>query len=65
MSYLETLRRGGWLADPGDRVRVVPSHAETCPSRSGGPCRCVPRLVLAVAMSEVQPGTVEAIENAS
>ena len=46
MDYHETLRRGGWLPDPGDRVRVESRHAAACPSRFGGCCRCVPRLVL-------------------
>jgi hypothetical protein len=28
MDYFETLRSNGWLADPGERVRVVAIHAE-------------------------------------
>ena len=47
MDYLETLRRNGWLADPGDQVRVVVIHADGCPiHRRGGPCWCERRLVL-------------------
>ena len=47
MDYLETLRRNGWLADPGERVRVVSVHADRCPVVEGKPCACEPRLVLA------------------
>ena len=46
MDYLETLRRDGWLADPGERVRVVVIHAERCPANSGRRCTCEPRLAL-------------------
>ena len=47
MDYLDTLRRNGWLADPGEQVRVVAVHAEGCPThRRAGPCWCEPRLVL-------------------
>ena len=48
MGYFETLRRNGWLADPGDRIRVVAIHAKGCPAKVGRPCACDPRLVLAV-----------------
>ena len=47
MDYFDTLRRSGWLADPGERVRVVAIHREHCPTHSGGSCACDPRLVLA------------------
>jgi hypothetical protein len=47
MDYFETLRSNGWLADPGERVRVVAIHAEGCLTRWGRPCSCDPRLVLA------------------
>ena len=47
MDYFETLRSNGWLADPGERVRVVAIHAEGCLTDWGRPCSCVPRLVLA------------------
>jgi hypothetical protein len=47
MDYLDTLREDGWLADPGERVRVVSVHARGCPANWGRPCSCDPRLVLA------------------
>jgi hypothetical protein len=47
MDYFETLRRNGWLADPGDRIRVEVVHAEGCAANVGRPCSCDPRLVLA------------------
>ena len=47
MDYFDTLRGNGWLADPGDRVRVVAIHARGCLSNWGRPCSCDPRLVLA------------------
>jgi hypothetical protein len=47
MDYFETLRSNGWLADPGERVRVVAIHAEGCLTRWSRPCSCDPRLVLA------------------
>ena len=47
MDYFDTLRRNGWLADPGERVRVVSIHADHCPAKSGRSCTCDPRLVLA------------------
>jgi len=47
MDYFETLRSNGWLADPGERVRVVAIHAEGCLTHWGRPCSCDPRLVLA------------------
>lgn len=46
MDYLDALRSNGWLADPGDRVRVEAAHESGCPGDSRGPCDCVPRLVL-------------------
>ncbi len=46
MEYLDVLRRGGWLPDPADRVRLVVEHGGDCQVRRGGRCRCVPRLVL-------------------
>jgi len=48
MDYFDTLRYNGWLADPGERVRVVALHAHGCLSTWGRPCSCDPRLVLAV-----------------
>jgi len=47
MDYLDTLRSNGWLADPGERVRVVAIHAESCLTDWDRPCSCDPRLVLA------------------
>jgi hypothetical protein len=47
MDYFDTLRRNGWLADPGERVRVVAVHAEDCLSGWGRACSCEPRLLLA------------------
>lgn len=47
MDYFDTLRRNSWLADPGERVRVVAIHREHCPAYSGRSCACDPRLVLA------------------
>ncbi len=47
MDYFDTLRSNGWLADPGERVRVVAIHAESCLTDWGRPCSCDPRLVLA------------------
>jgi hypothetical protein len=47
MDYLDTLRRNGWLADPGERVRVVVIHADGCLTDWGRSCSCDPRLVLA------------------
>jgi hypothetical protein len=46
MEYLDVLRRGGWVPDPADRVRVLVEHRDGCPARTGGRCRCVPRVVL-------------------
>lgn len=48
MVYFDTLRRNGWLADPGERVRVVAIHAKGCAVNAGWLCTCDPRLVLAV-----------------
>ena len=47
MDYFDTLRRNGWLADPGERVRVVAIHAQGCLASWGRPCSCDPQLVLA------------------
>jgi len=47
VDYFETLRSNGWLADPGEQVRVVAIHAEGCLTHWGRPCSCNPRLVLA------------------
>ena len=47
MDYFDTLRGNGWLADPGERVRVVAIHAGGCLAIWGRPCSCDPRLVLA------------------
>jgi len=47
MDYFDTLRSNGWLADPGERVRVVAIHADGCLSNWGRPCSCDPRLALA------------------
>jgi len=47
MDYLDTLRENGWLADPGERVRVVAIHARGCPANWGRSCSCDARLVLA------------------
>ena len=48
MDYFETLRSNGWLADPGERVRVVAIHAAGCPANWERLCACDPRLVLVV-----------------
>lgn len=48
MDYLETLRRNGWLCDPGERLRVVAVHAKGCLANWGRPCSCDPRLRLVV-----------------
>ena len=47
MDYFDTLRRNGWLADPGERVQVVAIHATGCLANWGRACSCDPRLVLA------------------
>jgi len=47
MDYFDTLRSNGWLADPGERVRVVAIHGDGCLTNWGRPCSCDPRLVLA------------------
>ena len=46
MDYFDTLRGNGWLADPGERVRVVAIHVGSCLSNWGRPCSCEPRLML-------------------
>jgi len=46
MDYFDTLRSNGWLADPGERVRVVAIHGDRCLINWGRPCSCDPRLVL-------------------
>jgi hypothetical protein len=48
MDYFDTLRRNGWLADPGERVRVVTIHRTGCLSDWGRSCFCNPRLELVV-----------------
>ena len=45
MDYFDTLRSNGWLADPGERVRVVAIHGDGCLTNWGRPCSCDPRLV--------------------
>jgi hypothetical protein len=60
MGYFDTLRRNGWLADPGERVRVVAIHAEGCLTRWGRACSCKARLVLAV---DPLPPEVKLIDN--
>ena len=47
MDYFDTLRRDGWLADPGERVRVVAIHAAGCLANWSRPCSCDPELALA------------------
>jgi hypothetical protein len=46
MDYFDTLRRNGWLADPGERVRVVAIHERGCLANWGRSCSCDPRLRL-------------------
>jgi hypothetical protein len=48
MDYFDTLLRSGWLADPGERVRVVAIHHTGCLSAWGWSCSCDPRLELVV-----------------
>jgi hypothetical protein len=48
MKYFDTLRRNGWLTDPGDRVRVVSMHQRGCSSAWSRSCSCDPRLELVV-----------------
>jgi hypothetical protein len=60
MDYFETLRCNGWLADPGERVRVVAIHARGCLANWGRSCSCDPRLVLAV---DPLPREVKLIDN--
>lgn len=47
MDYFDTLRSNGWLADPGERVRVVAIHRDGCLSNWGRQWSCEPRLLLA------------------
>lgn len=47
MDYFDTLRRNGWLTDPGERVRVVAIHAKGCLANWERTCSCDPRLILA------------------
>ena len=47
MDYFDILRRNGWLADPGERVRVVAVHQEGCLADRDRPCSCEPKLLLA------------------
>jgi hypothetical protein len=60
MDYFETLRCNGWLADPGERVRVVAIHAKGCLANWGRSCSCDPRLVLAV---DTLPREIRLIDN--
>ena len=60
MDYFDTLRRNGWLADPGERVRVVTVHAEGCLARWERSCSCDPRLELEV---DPLPREVRLIDN--
>jgi hypothetical protein len=60
MEYLEALRRNGWLADPGDRVRVVAIHASGCLTNWHRPCSCDPKLRLLV---DPLPREARLIEN--
>jgi hypothetical protein len=60
MDYFNTLRRNGWLADPGERVRVVAMHASGCLANWGRPCSCNPRLVMA---ADPLPSEVKLIDN--
>jgi hypothetical protein len=46
MDYFDTLRRNGWLVDPGERVRVVAVHAAGCLATWDRSCSCEPRLRL-------------------
>lgn len=46
MDYFDTLRSNSWLADPGERVRVVAIHADGCLSNWERNCSCDPRLML-------------------
>ena len=60
MDYYDTLRDGGWLPDPSDRVRVTAQHEPRCLGRHGGLCRCVPRLALQHSPSRrVEPSRME------
>jgi len=56
MEYLDVLRCGGWLPDPADRVRAAVEHGDGCPAPSGGHCRCVPRIVLRIALPRAASG---------
>ena len=60
MDYLDTLRRNGWLADPGERVRVVAIHGKGCLADWSRPCSCEPRLMLA---ADPLPREVGLIDN--
>ena len=60
MEYFDTLRSNGWLADPGERVRVVAIHAENCLTNWGRPCSCSPQLVLA---ADPLPRKVQHLDN--
>jgi hypothetical protein len=60
MDYFDTLRGNGWLADPGERVRVVAIHADGCLTIWGRPCSCDPRLVLA---ADPLPREIRLIDN--
>jgi hypothetical protein len=60
MKYLETLRRNGWLADPGERVRVVAIHERGCLANWERPCSCDPQLRLVV---DPMPREARLVEN--
>jgi hypothetical protein len=60
MDYFDTLRRNSWLADPGERVRVVAIHADGCLSNWGSPCSCDPRLML---VADSLPRNIRLIDN--
>jgi hypothetical protein len=59
MDYLETLRSNGWLADPGERVRVVAIHATSCRANWGRACSCEPRLMLATDPLSREVGLID------
>jgi hypothetical protein len=59
MGYFDTLRRNGWLADPGDRVRVVATHRAGCLSTWGRSCSCNPRLELQANLLPSDVGDAE------
>ncbi len=60
MDYFDILRSNGWLADPGERVRVEAIHAEVCLTNWGRPCSCDPRLML---VADPLPRNIRLIDN--